>query len=284
MTRLVQDGLDGLVGLGIEFLGFIEQRGVAKDDGEGVVELAGDVAGELAETDKLLRFDEFLEHHGLAADRLEARGQNLEREQIDRADRVGRILDAGEKDCSLGGRAAAQGDGLHRSEFEAGEVVAGNEEWAEIEAEGQAVLDGRGTGAGIEKACDRDAGDERFQGVGRGIVESGGAGKAVVAGALQQDEGGLLETAIGDDGLADDSCLAIEVIDAAAGQIEPGVGFQFLAGVAFADLAGLVSGKLVFKREKNHADGSDDLGHGNDPNSPEVWLAIMEEWKSLANI
>ena len=59
VARLVEDGLDGFVGLGIEVLGFVEQRRVAEDDGEGVVELAGHVAGELAETDELLGFDEF---------------------------------------------------------------------------------------------------------------------------------------------------------------------------------------------------------------------------------
>ena len=59
MARLVEDGLNGFVGLGIEILGFVEQRRVAKDDGEGVIELAGHIAGKLAEADELLGFDCF---------------------------------------------------------------------------------------------------------------------------------------------------------------------------------------------------------------------------------
>ncbi len=74
MTRLIEDGFDGFVRLGTELLGFIEQGGVAKDDGERVVELAGDIAGELAKPDELLGLDEFLEHHGLSAHGLETRG------------------------------------------------------------------------------------------------------------------------------------------------------------------------------------------------------------------
>ena len=157
------------------------------------------------------------------------------------------------------------------------EVVAGYQERVEVEAEGEAVFDGSRAGAGVEESSNRDAGDERFEAVDGGIVESSGAGEAVAAGTLQEDERGLFESAIGDDGLADGGSLAVEVIDTAAGQIEPGVGFQFFAGVAFADLAGLVGGKLVFEGQKDHADGGDDLGHGNGANSPEVGLAMMEE-------
>ena len=40
---------------------------------------------------------------------------------------------------------------------------------------------------------------------------------------LQQEEGSLFESAVGDDGLADEGGLAIEVVDAAAGEIEAAV-------------------------------------------------------------
>ncbi len=90
-----------------EVFGFVEQRGVAEDHGEGVVELAGDIAGKLAETDEFLGIDEFFEHFGLAAGRLQPRGENLQRQQIDSADGLVRVLDAGEEERALGGCAAA---------------------------------------------------------------------------------------------------------------------------------------------------------------------------------
>ncbi len=124
VTRLVEDGLDGFVGLGVEVLGFVQKRRVAEDDGEGVVELAGDVAGELAKADELLGFDEFLEHHGLASDRLQAGGEDLEREQINGIDRLSGVFDAGKKDSAFGGCTSAHRDGLYGGELEAGEVVA----------------------------------------------------------------------------------------------------------------------------------------------------------------
>jgi hypothetical protein len=174
----------GFRGLGIEVFGFVEQRRVAEDDGERVVELPGDVAGELAETNELLGFDELLEHHGLAANRLQARGENLDRKQIDGADGLGGVFGAGEEDRTLGRCTAAQGDGLHGGELEAGQVVARDEERGEIKVERQAVLNGSRTGAGIEKALYGDSGDERFEGIRRGVVETGGPRQVVMAVAL----------------------------------------------------------------------------------------------------
>jgi hypothetical protein len=54
--------------------------------------------------------------------------------------------------------------------------------------------------------------------------------------------------------------------------------------MAFADLARLVDGKLVFKGEEDHADGSNHLGHGDSANSPDAGLVIMKKWESLADI
>ncbi len=80
VAGLGEDGFDSLLRLGIEVLGFFEQRGVAEDDGERVVELAGDIAGKLAEADELLGVDELLEHHGLAAGRTGCARQALRAE------------------------------------------------------------------------------------------------------------------------------------------------------------------------------------------------------------
>ena len=71
---------------------------------------------------------------------------------------------------------------------------------------------------------------------------------------MQKNERGLGEAAVGDDGLADQGRLAIEVIDAAAEKCEARVGLEFLAGVAFAVLGRLPDGELVFKRDQDHAD------------------------------
>ncbi len=105
-----------------------------------------------------------------------------------------------------------------------------------------------------------------------------------MAGALQEDERGLFESAVGDDGLADERGLAVEVIDAAAGQVEARVGFKLLAGMALADLTGLIDGELVFEGQEDHADGGDDLGHDDGANSPKGGLAMMDEREGLADI
>ena len=79
VTRLGQDGFDAFVRLRIQVLCLFEERGIAKDHGEGIVELTRDVGGKLAESDKLLSIDELFEHHGLAACGLDARGKDFER-------------------------------------------------------------------------------------------------------------------------------------------------------------------------------------------------------------
>ena len=133
-----------------------------------------------------------------------------------------------------------------------------------------------GDGVGIEKAGYRDASGECLKSVYGGIVESGRTGKAIVAGTLQQDERGLGESAIGNDGLADHGRLPVEVLNAAACKIEPGIGLQLLTRMALADLASLFDGELIFKGEKDHADGGDDLAHDDDANGPDTVRRVEE--------
>ncbi len=140
-----------------------------------------------------------------------------------------------------------------------------------------------GDGVGIEEVGYRDARSESFKSVEGGIVKTGGTGKMIVAGVLKEYEGGLLEAAVGNDGLADHGCLAIEVLDAAAGEIEARICLHFLTGMTLAELANLVDGELVFKGEKDHADGGDDLGHGDDANGP-GGFAVIEEREGLADV
>ena len=67
--------VDGFAILRIERGGLLKQRSVAQDHGERIVQLLGDVAGQLAEAGELLRVDQLLKHHGLAARGLQAGGQ-----------------------------------------------------------------------------------------------------------------------------------------------------------------------------------------------------------------
>src|SRR5262249_11349018 len=82
VARFGEDGLDRLMRLRIQVFGFVEERRIAKDDGERVVELSRDIPGKLPETNEFLSLYELLEHHGLAADRLQTRSKHLKRQQV----------------------------------------------------------------------------------------------------------------------------------------------------------------------------------------------------------
>ena len=109
MAGLGENGFNSLLRLGIEVFGLFEQRGIAQNDGERIVELAGDVVGQLAEADELFSVDQLLEHHGLAAGSLNARGKHLKRKQVNgvRSARPG-SAEAGEEKSAFSCRAAAE--------------------------------------------------------------------------------------------------------------------------------------------------------------------------------
>ena len=77
-----QNRLDSFALLRFKVARLIQKRSVAEDDGQRVVQLLRHVSGKLAQAGKLLRVDQLLEHHGLAALGLEARGEHLEGQKI----------------------------------------------------------------------------------------------------------------------------------------------------------------------------------------------------------
>ncbi len=143
MPGLGENRFNSLLSLGIEVFGLFEQRGIAQNDGERIVELAGYVSSQLAEADELFRVDQLLEHHGLAAGSLNARGKHLKRQQINGMDRLVRIAEAGEEKSAFGCRASAERNGVYRCEFETAEIISGEKKRLQIQIEGLAVFDAR---------------------------------------------------------------------------------------------------------------------------------------------
>ncbi len=127
VARFVEDGFSGFALGGLNMLVGFEQRGIAKDDGEGVVELAGDVAGELAQADVFFGFDELLEGHGLAAGGLNAGGEHLDGKQVLGTERLIGGAKAGKQQRALCPGAAVERNGQNLRQMEALEVVAGQE-------------------------------------------------------------------------------------------------------------------------------------------------------------
>ena len=146
-----QDRLDALTLLGIHGVGGFKQRGVAQDDGEGVVQLARDVAGQLAQPGKLFRIDQFFQHHGLASGSLDAGCQHFNGKQLFSAELFFRVAQVGQQESSIGGGTAVEGSGHDLSEMQAGEIVAGNQPGFETQGEGLAMLGGRRGRSGRQK-------------------------------------------------------------------------------------------------------------------------------------
>ena len=94
--------------------------------------------------------------------------------------------------------------------------------------------------------------------------------------ALQKDERGLFEAAVGDDGLADQSRLPIEVVEAPARKREVRVGFKLHRGRGVRGPGQPADGELIFKREEDHADGGDYLADDNDANERDADLVVEE--------
>ncbi len=65
VAGLGEDGVGGFAGRGLHVFRGFEQGGVAEDDGQWIVELPCDVAGELAEAGELFAVNELFEHECL---------------------------------------------------------------------------------------------------------------------------------------------------------------------------------------------------------------------------
>ena len=83
-----------------------------------------------------------------------------------------------------------------------------------------------------------------------------------MARGLEQKQNGLRKAAVGDDGLTNEVRLAIEILVATPREDDLGIGFEFLAGAAFAVAVYLLFAELIFERQHDQADGGDDLAHG----------------------
>ena len=132
------------------------------------------------------------------------------------------------------------------------------------------MLGGRRGRSRRQQTADRDARGQCFQSVQGGIIEACGSRQTELPRGLHQNQCRLCEAAVCNYGLADEVCLAIEVLNPAPRQDDAGVGFQFLASAPFALFDGLLEGQFVLEGEQDHAHGCYHRAHRDEPKHHEM--------------